>query len=201
LKQLAFLKKLNLSQKKTLWVGGVVAVVILLYLLGVVPLIDAKKKVGVEIALKRKVIAKYEEYLKNRKAIEEELDRTLKVHETVQQRLLAGETPQLGAANLQEIVKKLSEKNNIAIRSFRILEHKEMAVYRRISLQVEFNPINSILNLGQFIYDIENSEKELMISEMDLLVLNPRMPSNIQGSMVISGLMKGTKIKEKGREG
>jgi len=76
-----------------------------------------------------------------------------------------------------------------------------MAVYRRISLQVEFNPINSILNLGQFIYDIENSEKELMISEMDLLVLNPRMPSNIQGSMVISGLMKGTKIKEKGREG
>jgi len=201
LKQLAFLKKLNLSQKKTLWVGGVVAVVILLYLLGVVPLIDAKKKAGVEIALKRKVIAKYEEYLKNRKAIEEELDRTLKVHETVQQRLLAGETPQLGAANLQEIVKKLSEKNNIAIRSFRILEHKEMAVYRRISLQVEFNPINSILNLGQFIYDIENSEKELMISEMDLLVLNPRMPSNIQGSMVISGLMKGTKIKEKGREG
>jgi hypothetical protein len=55
--------------------------------------------------------------------------------------------------------------------------------------------------LSQFIYDIENNEKELMISEMDLLVLNPRMPSNIQGSMVISGLMKGTKIKEKGREG
>ena len=201
MKQLAFLKKLNLSQKKTLWVGGVVAVVILLYFLGVVPLIDAKKKAGVEIALKRKVIAKYEEYLKNRKAIEEELDRTLKVHETVQQRLLAGETPQLGAANLQEIVKKLSEKNNIAIRSFRILEPKEMAAYRRISLQVEFNPINSILNLGQLIYDIENNEKELMISEMDLLVFNPRMPNSIQGSMVISGLMKGTKIKEKGREG
>ena len=201
MKQLAFLKKLNLSQKKTLWVGGVVAVVILLYLLGVVPLIDAKKKASVEIKLKRKVIAKYEEYLNNRKAIEEELDRTLKVYETVQQRLLPGETPQLGAASLQEIVNKLSEKNNIAIRSFRILEPKEMAVYRRISLQVEFNPINSMLNLSQFIYDIENNEKELMISEMDLQVFNLRMPSNIQVSMVISGLMKGTKIKEKGREG
>jgi hypothetical protein len=57
-----------------------------------------------------------------------------------------------------------------------------------------------MLNLSQFIYDIENNEKELMISEMDLLV-NLRMPSNIQVSMVISGLMKGTKIKEKGREG
>jgi hypothetical protein len=201
LKQLAFLKKLNLSQKKTLWVGIAVAVLILLYLLGVVPLIDAKKKAMVEIKLKRKVIAKYEEYLNNRKAIEEELDRTLKVHETVQQRLLAGETPQLGAANLHEIVKKLSEKNNVAIRSFRILEPKEMNVYQKISLHIEFNPINSILSLGQFIYDIENHEKELMISEMDLLVFNPRMPNNIQGSMVVSGLMKGVKIKEKRKEG
>jgi hypothetical protein len=57
-----------------------------------------------------------------------------------------------------------------------------------------------MLNLGQFIYDIETYEKELMISEMDLLVLNIRMPNQVQGSMVISGLMKGTKPKEKGKE-
>jgi hypothetical protein len=201
LKQLAFLKKLNFSQKKALWVVIAAAVAILIYFLGVLPLVEAKKKAEQEIILKKKVILKYEEYLKNRKIIEEELKRTLKVHETVQQRLLAGETPQLGAANLQEIVKKLSEKNHIAIRSFRNLEPKEMNVYRKISLHIEFNPIPSILSLGQFIYDIENHEKELMISEMDLLVFNPRMPSNIQGSMVVSGLMKGVKTKEKGREG
>jgi len=39
-----------------------------------------------------------------------------------------------------------------------------------------------------------------MISDMDLLVLNIRMPNQVQGSMVISGLMKGTKPKEKGKE-
>ena len=58
-----------------------------------------------------------------------------------------------------------------------------------------------MLGLGQFMSDIENHEKGLMISEMDLLVMNLRMPSNIQGNMVISALMKGTKAKEKGREG
>lgn len=178
-----------------------VAVAILIYFLLVVPLTEVKKKAEEEIVLKRRVLLKYEAFLKNRKTIEEELDRTIKVYETVQQRLLAGETPQLGAANLQEIVKKLSEKNNIAIRSFRILEPKEMNVYQKISLHIEFNPINSILSLGQFIYDIENHEKELMISEMDVLVFNPRMPNNIQGSMVVSGLMKGVKIKEKRKEG
>jgi hypothetical protein len=192
---------MNLPRRKALWGGMAVAVAIVIYFLLVVPLTEVKKKAEEEIVLKRKVLLKYEEFLKNRKTIEEELDRTIKVYETVQQRLLAGETPQLGAANLQEIVKKLSEKNNIAIRSFRILEPKEMNVYQKISLHIEFNPINSILSLGQFIYDIENHEKELMISEMDLLVFNPRMPSNIQGSMVISGLMKGVKIKEKRKEG
>jgi hypothetical protein len=56
-----------------------------------------------------------------------------------------------------------------------------------------------MLSLGQFIYDIEHHEKELLVSEMDFLIPNIRMPNQIQGSLVISGLMKGTKTKEKGR--
>jgi hypothetical protein len=80
------------------------------------------------------------------------------------------------------------------------LEPKEIDSYRKVSIQIDFNPINSMLSLGQFIYDIENQEKEVMISEMDLLILNIRMPNQIQGSLVISGLMKGTKTKEKGKE-
>ena len=199
--RLAFLKRWNFSQRKAFWVVISAAMVILIYFLGLLPLVEAKKKAEEEIVLKRRVLLKYEEYLKNRKTVEEELDRTLKMHETIQLRLLPGETPQLGAANLQEIVKRISEKNSIAIRSFRILEPKEMNIYRKISLQIDFNPMNSMLSLGQFIYDVENYEKDLMISEMDLLVLNLRMPNSIQGSLVISGLMKGMKTKEKGREG
>jgi len=56
-----------------------------------------------------------------------------------------------------------------------------MNVYMKVSLHVDFTPISSILSLGQFIYEIEHHEKELMISEMDFLVFNPRMPSNVQG--------------------
>ena len=173
---------------------------ILIYAFGILPLVEAKKKAEEEIVLKRRALSRYEEFLGNRKAIEEELDRTLKQYEGIQSRLLPGETPQLGAANLQEIVRRLSEKNGVSIRSFRILEPKEIDSYRKVSIQIDFNPINSMLSLGQFIYDIENQEKELMISEMDLLILNIRMPNQIQGSLVISGLMKGTKTKEKGKE-
>jgi len=199
LKKFSFFAASKFSQKKVFWGLIGVTMFILIYALGILPLVEAKKKAEEEIALKRRVLLKYGEYLSSRKAVEEELDRTVKQHEGAQKRLLPGETPQLGAANLQEIVKRLSEKNGIAIRSFRILEPKEINSYRKVPIQIDFNPTNSMLSLGQFIHDIEQHERELMISEMDLLVLNIRMPNQVQGSLVISGLMKGTKTKEKGR--
>jgi hypothetical protein len=200
LKKWPFLERWRLSQKRTLWGLAGIVLLVLLYTFGILPLVEAKKKAEEEILLKRRALLRYEDYLGNRKIFEEELDRTLKQYEMVQRRLLAGETPQLGAASLQEIVRGLSEKSGVGIRSFRMLEPKEIDSFRRISIQIDFNPNNSMLNLGQFIYDIESHEKELMISEMDLLVLNIRMPNQVQGSMVISGLMKGAKTKEKGKE-
>ena len=199
MKKWSFSTPSKLPQKKIFWGVIGIAVLILIYAFGILPMVEAKKKAEEEIALKKRVLLKYEEYLSNRKAVEEDLDRTLKQHEEAQKRLLPGETPQLGAANLQEIVKRLAEKNGIAIRSFRNLEPKEINSYRKISIQIDFNPTNSMLSLGQFLYDIEQHEKELMISEMDLLVLNVRMPNQIQGNLVISGLMKGMKTQQKGR--
>lgn len=200
LKEWPFLERLKFSQKRAFW--GLIGMIllILLYTFGILPLVEAKKKAEEEILLKKKALVRYEEYLGNRKLFEEELNRTQQQYDAIQRRLLDGETPQLGSANLQEVVRRLSEKAGVSIRSFRMLEPKEIDVYRKVSIQIDFNPNNSMLNLGQFIYDIENHEKELMISEMDLLVLNIRMPNQIQGSMVISGLMKGAKPKEKGKE-
>ena len=198
---LNFLKKVKFSQKRILFLLAGIVAVILVISFGILPLIEAKKKVEEEITLKKRALLKYEEFLRNRKAIEEELAWTSKEYEGIQQKLLLGENPQLGAANLQEIVKRLSEKNGIGIRSVRILEPKEMNVYLKVSLHVDFNPISSMTGLGQFIYDIEHHEKELMISELDLLVFNPRMPTRVQGSMTISGLMKKNKVKGKERQG
>lgn len=200
MKKLSFWPGGKFSQKKVFWGLIGITMALLVYIFGIVPLWEAKKKADEEMALKQRVIWKYAEIIQNRKAVEEALNRTRRQSEGIQKRLLPGETPQLGAANLQDIVKRLSEKNGISLRSFRILEPKEIAVWRRISLQIELAPTNSLMSLGQFIYDLENQEKELMISEMDLLIFNPRMPNTIQGNMVISGLMKGSKPKEKGRE-
>ena len=195
----SFLRKRKVFRNRILWIFIGAAIFALIFTLGILPMVEATRRMKEEIALKRKVLLKYSEFLQKRKTVEEELGRVQKRYEEVQQRFLPGETPQLSAANLQEVLKKLLEKNGMTIRSFRILEPKDISMYRRISIHIDFNPVNNLLSLVQFIHDIEHHDKELMISEMDLLVLNPRMPNSIQGSFVISGLVKMNQIKEKER--
>jgi len=209
LKKFSFLKKLRVpgvliprvSQRRLIWGFIGIGVFVLLLFLGILPLVEAAKKMEDEISMKRKIIQKYDDFVQSRKTVEEDLQRTQKQYEEIQQRLLSGETPQLGAATLQEIVKKLADKNGIAIRSFKILDPKETTPYRKVSIQIEYSPVNNMLSLGQFFHDLEHQDKKLYITEMDLLVFNVRAPANIQGNLVITGLMKGTKIKEKGKEG
>ena len=195
----SFLRKRKVFRNRILWIFIGAAIFVLIFTLGILPMVEATRRMKEEIALKRKVLLKYSEFLQKRKTVEEELGRVQKRYEEVQQRFLPGETPQLSAANLQEVLKKLLEKNGMTIRSFRILEPKDISMYRRISIHIDFNPVNNLLSLVQFIHDIEHHDKELMISEMDLLVPNPRMPNSIQGSFVISGLVKMNQIKEKER--
>ena len=201
MKRWSFLKKAKFSQKRLFWLIAGVGIAVLLVFFGVLPLIEEAGKMQDEIVMKRKTILKYDEFLRNRKTVEDDLQRAQKQYDEIQKRLLPGETPQIGAAALQEIVKKVGDRNGIVIRSFRIVEPKETVPYRKVSIQIEFNPVNNILSLGQFVYDLENHEKKLMITEMDLLVFNIRAPNNIQGSLVVTGLMKGTKVPEKGKEG
>ncbi|MBM4277255.1 MAG: hypothetical protein FJ130_05135 [Deltaproteobacteria bacterium] len=196
----SFLRKRKVSRNRILWIFIGTAIFVLIITLGILPMVEATRRMKEEIALKKKILSKYSEFLQKRKTVEEELNRAQKRYEEIQQCFLPGETPQLSAANLHEIVKKLLEKNGMTIRSFRVLEPKDISPYKKISIHTDFNPVNNMLSLVQFIHDIENHEKKLMISEMDLLVPNPRMPNNIQGSFVISGLIKMSEPKEKGRE-
>lgn len=191
----------SFHRKKGMWFLIGIAVLILIVTQLIIPFMESMTKMEEEISVKKITLAKYMEFLQSRKTVEEELDRTRKQYETLQQRLLPGETAQLASAHLQEIVKKILERNGMTIRGFRILEPKEGQYYQRISIHIDFNPVNLMLSLIQFIHDIEHHEKELMISEMDLLVPQPRMPNSIQGSFVISGIIKMSqpKVKEKGK--
>ncbi len=189
----------KISSPRIFWPLVAVAGAFLLYYLAIIPWEEMRKKAEEEILLKRKILTQYNEILQNRLAIEMDLEKTKKQIEEINKKLISGETLQLAAANLQDMVKKIAEKNFLRLRSFRILEPKDLGPFRQVSLQIEFLPTNSMLNLSHFIADLENQERLITITDMDLLIINPRVPNALQGNLIISAYIKGSKLQEKGQ--
>ncbi len=190
-------EKMRLIKRRSLFILLSLVGLLAVYFWGIVPLLESKRKIEEEIKIKSRLITKYQEYIQGRKALEEDLGKIKLKLENIKKRLIEGETPQLASANLQEMVKKMAASKDIQIRSFRILEPKDLIYYRKISIQIDFNPTPSLLNLIQFLNEIETHEKMMVVSEMDLLVFNIRMPNNIQGNLTISGWMEKERLKEK----
>jgi Tfp pilus assembly protein PilO len=194
-------KKMRRERRTVLVLLVLAVALILAYQLALVPLVESQKNVRQELALKKKLLTRYEDYIKSGKDMDEELSQKTQQVETIQRRLLPGETPQINAANLQEILRNLSEKNGIQIRSFRIAEPKEMNFYLRIPVIIEMMPTKSMAALSYFLYDIENDEKLLFISDLDLTAPNMRNPTEVQGSVTVVGFTKNTHPKGKAKEG
>lgn len=194
------LSQRQITSPRIFWLSLALAAALLIYYLVIVPLEETKKKAEEEILLKRKILAQYNEILQNRPQVEINLEKTKKQIEEINKKLISGDTLQLAAANLQDMVKKIAEKNFVSLRSFRILEPKDIGPFRKVSLQIEFLPTNSMLNLSHFIADLENQEKLIIISDMDLLIINPRLPNALQGSLMVAAYMKGSKIPDKSKE-
>jgi len=175
--------------------------VVVIYEFGVVALVESQRKVRDELALKGKMLGRYDEFVKMEKDIEQELGQVEGQVEAIQAKLLPGETPQIMAASLQEMLKKTSEKNGIQIRSFRIGEPKELNFFLRVPVIIEINPTKSMSSLTYFLYDIENGEKLLVISDLNLTAPNMRNPTEVQGNLTVTGFARNNQPKGKAKEG
>ena len=106
-------KKLRSRRKNLLSLIGIGIAVILASQFAIIPIVESERKVKEELLLKRKMLSRYQEFIRTGKDIEEELNQMGQQVEAIQLKLLPGETPQINAANLQEILKKFSEKNTL----------------------------------------------------------------------------------------
>ena len=190
------------GRKKNLLLFLMAAVlVVVIYEFGVMALVESQRKVRDELALKGKMLGRYDEFVKMEKDIEQELGQVEGQVEAIQAKLLPGETPQIMAASLQEMLKKTSEKNGIQIRSFRIGEPKELNFFLRVPVIIEINPTKSMSSLTYFLYDIENGEKLLVISDLNLTAPNMRNPTEVQGNLTVTGFARNNQPKGKAKEG
>jgi type II secretory pathway component PulM len=157
------------------------------------PIFETQEQIREEIPVKLKQLEKYHQFIAEKSRFEENLKSVKALSSRSMAKLLAGDTAPLAAANLQDILKTLSAKNQIAIKSEKVLNPIPNGSFEQIPVQIEF--MSSITNLTNFLYDMEAYDKLLVPTDLDIRVINRRNPQDISVVIVVAGLMQANKEK------
>jgi len=156
---------------------------------GIGPFLESQQSIRGEIPVKINQLEKYRQFVAGKARAEKNLKRIRSLTKRGYLKMLAGETSPLAAAHLQDILKTLSAKNLINIKSEKVLDTKSMDFFEQVPVQIEFT--STITNLTNFLYAIETYEKLLIITDLNIRVTSRRNPRDVRATLVVAGLMKG----------
>ncbi|MGA1843439.1 MAG: type II secretion system protein GspM [bacterium] len=111
-------------------------------------------------------------------------------------RLMAPDKPPVVAARLQNILKEMAADEGVDIISEKQLDIVERSPF--IEVPVEITLKCSITKLTNLIYAIEDFEKFLDISKMNIRVINIRNPIDVRADLTISGFIVAQDIAREG---
>ncbi|HPD61449.1 MAG TPA: type II secretion system protein GspM [Thermodesulfobacteriota bacterium] len=193
-KKYSFIKKIKFkSKRERSFVFVTLGCVIAFFAIPLIirPFLVKQRDIRGKIPLKAKQLETCRQFIAGRSQMEKNLTQFQALSKTHYQRLLCGDTPPLAAANLQNILKHLADKNLISIKSEKVLDAKALNFFTQIPVQIEF--ITTITNITSFLYDIENNEKALIIPDLNIRSASYRDPKDIRVTIIVAGLMKETK--------
>lgn len=186
--------KIGKREKRALIYGGVTVFLILTYLL-----FDWFIGYGKNLSTEKDAKKLQLSYLIGKIAEKGETEKRIaeaKIElEEAEKRLIPGDKPAVGAAELQKILKDMASTSKIEIRSEKILNPIDMSNYSAISVELTF--LSTTAKLKDLLYKIETSPFLLVIPDMKIRVLNVRNPTDIQVNLTVKGLIKRSDEGEK----
>jgi Tfp pilus assembly protein PilO len=113
-----------------------------------------------------------------------------RIIENAESGLLEGKTPALGAVDVQNILKEITDKNDMEVLTMRVMkpENKEEDIYMIIPVQITIRC--SVRQLKEVIYQIESSSRLLRISDCRIRVIRGRVEGQVQATLTVQGFMK-----------
>jgi Tfp pilus assembly protein PilO len=110
--------------------------------------------------------------------------------ENAENGLLGGKTPALGAADVQNILKEITDKSDMEVLTMRVMnpENKEEDIYMIIPVQITIQC--SVRQLKEIIYQIESSSVLLKIGDLRIRVIRGRIEGQVQATLTVQGFMK-----------
>lgn len=176
------------ERKYLLMGGGFLLVLGVLYRF--FPVIQDLRPAGSEIIFKKQQIAKYRQKIQKRKNLESRqiaLNRNLGRAESG---LLAGETQALAAVDIQNILSNIARKIDIEIKTMRVLSSIDLENMNYVSIPVQFTFRSTVRQLKDMLYQIETSNKFLIISNMKIRNISGKQSEQLESTITVSGLLK-----------
>jgi len=118
--------------------------------------------------LKKDKLAKYRQKVLEKKAVKRELLSLQTTFKRAEAALLTGKTPSLAAAEIQEIVSRITKAAGGQIMTVRILQPDRSGKEMYVAIPVEVTINSTMRQLSQLLYKLDRSAKLLHIAKLGI---------------------------------
>ena len=182
------IKKLAPREKMVLWMGAIAVLAYILIIFIGKPLYQKLENTDQTIQSKVLFINKYKAILSQIDYYQQKVEATRQLKRELRQRFLDSSKPALAAAGLQKILENGIQRNSVNIVKFRI--EKTRFTEGLLTVPVEVTVRSTMRNLAQFIHQIENHTKFLVIEELQVRRINRNDPELLESRLLVSGFLQ-----------
>ena len=177
--------------KKLLVACGAVLGVYLLTVFALQPIFAAQQRIDRQIQSKIEFITKYYEILNQRSYYEAKNNTNQQNRAALGRKFLNETKPGLAAASLQKILEGFAQRSGVTVEQVRV--EKSKILEETPAVPIEMSIRSNLRSLTQFISQLENFEKFLLVEEIVIRRINKSDPEELQTRILINGFIQETK--------
>lgn len=182
-----FLPVVKPRERRVLLWGSAAAALVVLYTYAVEPLVAWREVTRVELETVRRRIEQYDQLVRRRERLAVEGREAQEALAAFRDRLLAGPTPTLAAAQLQGVAKAEARAAGLVLQRVEVERPATTAPLAEVPVRMAFT--GEVGQLVTFLGRIEQHRLALSIPELTIRVKDPAAPRQLVVDMVISGLL------------
>lgn len=148
-----------------------------------------------ELTRKRQVLGKYQSLAASKAKVEQGNKAMKAALAQAESQFLTGSNPAVASADLQEILKKLTQDHGVQMTSTKVLQPREAGPYLEVPVQAQISCTTG--QLLTILYQLEHHKKLLFIPELEVnaprWVVGVKTTATLQVNLVVSGVIKKSK--------
>ena len=187
-----FIKREYTKRERLFLIAGTLCVLLVVFKLLFAPLWEKRQSLGEYVAMKEELLERTKEVISRKSEMEARRDHLGVMLAKYEASLLAGKTANLASAELQSRIERIGRQSGVRIKRINTLKAESMGEYTKVWVEVTFHgDIRSLLNL---LYDVENSAKALIVTQMDVRLQNNAGQQRLKVVMRVAG---GSVVEER----